>query len=85
MGVVKLHKPKSYQQLRDIIREEVRENREWQQDVKSKHADALESGEPAAEDAPENGAVDEELFYWDYDLCTFVSWGKGKVTGEGNN
>ena len=30
MDVVKLHKPKSYEQLRDIIREEIRENRERQ-------------------------------------------------------
>ena len=41
MGVVKLHNPKSYQQLRDIIREEIKENCERQQDVKSKHAHAL--------------------------------------------
>ena len=82
MDVVKLHESKSYQQLRDIIREEVRENRERQQDVKSEHAHALEPGEPAAEDAPENGAVDEELFYWDYDLCTFVFVGQGERQGQ---
>ena len=85
MDVVKLHKPKSYQQFRDIIREEVRENHQRQQDVKSKHAHALEPGEPASKDAPENGAVDKKPFYWDYDLCTFVSWGKSKGKGKGNN
>ena len=76
MDVVKLHKPKTYQELRDLIRVEVRENRETLQEAKTKHAQVLEapvSGEDGVADADGN---DEELFYWDYDLCTFVSWGK---------
>ena len=46
MDVVKLHKPNAYQELRDLIRVEVRENREKRQEAKSKHAQALEAPVP---------------------------------------
>ena len=55
MDVVKLHKPKTYQELRDLIRVEVRENWEKLQEAKTKRAQALEDPVPG-----EDGAADAD-------------------------
>ena len=80
MDVVKLHKPKTYQELRELIRVQVRENWEKLQEAKTKHAQALEALVPGEDGAADADSNDEELFYWDYGVCTFVSWEKEKET-----